>query len=166
PRPPPRRVHEPRHLEPRHAKARSPPGRDEREDGLLLHTLRGRPHLQRERRAQERYRPAARARAPHRRRGRLRAEREEGARAARGRAAGGDRDRRQRQAWDRARRGPPPPRDLAPREDDRPRAQNREARPSFEAWLRGKIAYVMMVDRAKGSALLEALGRVPKREPP
>jgi RNA-directed DNA polymerase len=40
-------------------------------------------------------------------------------------------------------------------------AQNREQRPNFEAWLRGKIAYVMMVDRAKGKALcdeLDALG--------
>ncbi|MCK6545180.1 reverse transcriptase family protein [Myxococcota bacterium] len=36
-------------------------------------------------------------------------------------------------------------------------AQNREGRPNFEAWLRGKIAYVMMVDRAKGQKLLAEL---------
>jgi retron-type reverse transcriptase len=36
-------------------------------------------------------------------------------------------------------------------------AQNREGRPDFEAWLRGKIAYVAMVDREKGRRLLEAL---------
>ncbi|MBZ4422587.1 reverse transcriptase family protein [Myxococcus sp. RHSTA-1-4] len=35
-------------------------------------------------------------------------------------------------------------------------AQNRENRPNFEAWLHGKIAYVCMVDRAKGLKLLEA----------
>ncbi len=32
-------------------------------------------------------------------------------------------------------------------------AQNRELRPHFEAWLRGKIAYVTMVDRPRGLAL-------------
>jgi retron-type reverse transcriptase len=32
-------------------------------------------------------------------------------------------------------------------------AQNREARPDFEAWLRGKIAYVAMIDREKGEKL-------------
>ncbi|MGC4093832.1 MAG: reverse transcriptase family protein [Polyangiaceae bacterium] len=36
-------------------------------------------------------------------------------------------------------------------------AQNREQRPHFEAWLRGKIGYVMMLDRAKGTALADAL---------
>lgn len=36
-------------------------------------------------------------------------------------------------------------------------AQNREQRPNFEAWLRGKIAYVTMVDRQKGLALLKQL---------
>jgi len=36
-------------------------------------------------------------------------------------------------------------------------AQNREGRPNFEAWLRGKIAYVCMIDRPKGLALLEQL---------
>ena len=36
-------------------------------------------------------------------------------------------------------------------------AQNREGRPHFEAWLRGKIAYVTMIDRAKGEALRRAL---------
>jgi retron-type reverse transcriptase len=39
-------------------------------------------------------------------------------------------------------------------------AQNRENRPNFEAWLRGKIAYVMMIDRAKGSALREKLDEI------
>jgi retron-type reverse transcriptase len=39
-------------------------------------------------------------------------------------------------------------------------AQNREGRPAFEAWLRGKIAYVMMVDREKGSALRAALDAI------
>jgi retron-type reverse transcriptase len=40
-------------------------------------------------------------------------------------------------------------------------AQNREGHPDFEAWLRGKIAYVAMIDREKGQRLLaelEALG--------
>jgi hypothetical protein len=40
-------------------------------------------------------------------------------------------------------------------------AQNREARPDFEAWLRGKIAYVHMIDAAKGDRFardLAALG--------
>ena len=36
-------------------------------------------------------------------------------------------------------------------------AQNRENLPHFEAWLRGKIAYLSMIDRAKGSALLRQL---------
>jgi retron-type reverse transcriptase len=36
-------------------------------------------------------------------------------------------------------------------------AQNREGRPHFEDWLRGMIAYVSMVDRAKGEKLLAAL---------
>ncbi|AKF09218.1 reverse transcriptase family protein [Sandaracinus amylolyticus] len=36
-------------------------------------------------------------------------------------------------------------------------AQNRDAKPDFEAWLRGKIAYVQMIDRARGDALLRAL---------
>jgi retron-type reverse transcriptase len=33
-------------------------------------------------------------------------------------------------------------------------AQNRAGVPDFEAWLRGKIAYVAMIDRAKGEKLL------------
>jgi retron-type reverse transcriptase len=40
-------------------------------------------------------------------------------------------------------------------------AQNKEGRENFEAWLRGKIAYVAMIDREKGEALrreLEACG--------
>ncbi len=36
-------------------------------------------------------------------------------------------------------------------------AQNRENRPDFELWLRGKIAWVQMVDPAKGAKLLAAL---------
>jgi len=36
-------------------------------------------------------------------------------------------------------------------------AQNRDGRPHFEAWLRGKIGYVMMIDRKKGTELAEAL---------
>lgn len=40
-------------------------------------------------------------------------------------------------------------------------AQNREGRENFEAWLRGKIAYVMMVDRAKGERLRAALDAAP-----
>ena len=38
-------------------------------------------------------------------------------------------------------------------------AQNREGRPHFEAWLRGKIGYVMMIDPVKGKALSAALER-------
>ena len=40
-------------------------------------------------------------------------------------------------------------------------AQNREQRPDFEAYLRGKIAYISMIDPAKGAALrakLDAVG--------
>ncbi|HTU62856.1 MAG TPA: reverse transcriptase family protein, partial [Polyangiales bacterium] len=40
-------------------------------------------------------------------------------------------------------------------------AQNREQRPHFEAWLRGKIGYVMMIDPAKGQALAEVLSACP-----
>ena len=36
-------------------------------------------------------------------------------------------------------------------------AQNREGRPHFEAWLRGKLAYVQMVDRPRGEAMLRDL---------
>lgn len=39
-------------------------------------------------------------------------------------------------------------------------AQNRELSPTFEAWLRGKIAYITMVDRARGLALSEELERL------
>ena len=41
-------------------------------------------------------------------------------------------------------------------------AQNRDGRPHFEAWVRGKIAYVSMIDRAKGERLLAAFESVPK----
>lgn len=41
-------------------------------------------------------------------------------------------------------------------------AQNRENRPNFEAWLRGKIAYVTMVDRARGEQLLRAFEALPR----
>ena len=40
-------------------------------------------------------------------------------------------------------------------------AQNREGREDFEAWLRGKIAYVSMVDAAKGEKLRAALDAAP-----
>ena len=40
-------------------------------------------------------------------------------------------------------------------------AQNREGRPHFESWLRGKIAYVSMIDRAKGERLLRAFEALP-----
>jgi retron-type reverse transcriptase len=36
-------------------------------------------------------------------------------------------------------------------------AQNRELQPTFEAWLRGKIAYIRMVDRARGELLQREL---------
>jgi RNA-directed DNA polymerase len=36
-------------------------------------------------------------------------------------------------------------------------AQNREGRPHFEAWLRGNLAYLSMVDREKGAAMLREL---------
>jgi len=36
-------------------------------------------------------------------------------------------------------------------------AQNRQQRPHFEAWLRGKIGYVMMLDPSKGRELANAL---------
>jgi len=45
-------------------------------------------------------------------------------------------------------------------------AQNREGRENFEAWVRGKIAYVAMVDRAKGGALLAALAQIVERPGP
>jgi retron-type reverse transcriptase len=43
-------------------------------------------------------------------------------------------------------------------------AQNREKRPNFEAYVRGKIAYVAMIDRAKGEKLRAALAAVPPDE--
>ena len=36
-------------------------------------------------------------------------------------------------------------------------AQNREGRPNFEAWLRGKLAYLAMVDRERGARMLAEL---------
>jgi retron-type reverse transcriptase len=39
-------------------------------------------------------------------------------------------------------------------------AQNRENRPNFESWLEGKIAYIAMVDHAKGVALKAEFERV------
>lgn len=42
-------------------------------------------------------------------------------------------------------------------------AQNREGRPHFEQWLRGKIAYVTMVDAAKGAQLERAFAAVKAR---
>lgn len=41
--------------------------------------------------------------------------------------------------------------------------QNREGRPDFEAWLHGKIAYVCMVDREKGTKLLREFEAVRTR---
>jgi len=47
-------------------------------------------------------------------------------------------------------------------------AQNRENRPHFEAWLRGKLAYLAMVDPEKGRPMLAELdalvGRAPRAE--
>jgi RNA-directed DNA polymerase len=40
-------------------------------------------------------------------------------------------------------------------------AQNREDRPHFEAWLRGKIAYLQMVDRPRGERLMRELDALP-----
>jgi len=40
-------------------------------------------------------------------------------------------------------------------------AQNRAQHPHFEAWLRGKIGYVMMIDAEKGAALAQALEACP-----
>ncbi len=43
-------------------------------------------------------------------------------------------------------------------------AQNRESRPDFDAYLRGKIAYIAMIDPARGAQLLaslDALGTLP-----
>jgi hypothetical protein len=42
-------------------------------------------------------------------------------------------------------------------------AQNRGAHPHFEAHLRGKIAYVMMIDRVRGRALEKALDALVSR---
>lgn len=44
-------------------------------------------------------------------------------------------------------------------------AQNRENKPDFEAWVRGRIAYLSMVDRAKGQALLAQLDALVARAP-
>jgi retron-type reverse transcriptase len=41
-------------------------------------------------------------------------------------------------------------------------AQNRENHPNFRAHLEGKLAYLAMVDRAKGLAMLEELRRLPE----
>src|SRR5262249_55471596 len=40
-------------------------------------------------------------------------------------------------------------------------SQNRDKHPHFEAWLRGKIGYVMMLDPTKGKALSDALDACP-----
>ena len=39
-------------------------------------------------------------------------------------------------------------------------AQNREGRPGFEAWFRGKLAYLAMVDPAKGRPMMAELDRI------
>jgi hypothetical protein len=41
-------------------------------------------------------------------------------------------------------------------------AQNREGRPHFEAWLRGKLAYLAMVDRERGLAMLREFDDLPR----
>lgn len=41
-------------------------------------------------------------------------------------------------------------------------AQNRENHPNFRAHLEGKLAYLAMVDRAKGLEMLETLRRLPE----
>ena len=42
-------------------------------------------------------------------------------------------------------------------------AQNREGRPNFQAWLRGKLAYLAMVDRGRGLAMLRELDELTAR---
>jgi retron-type reverse transcriptase len=42
-------------------------------------------------------------------------------------------------------------------------AQNREGHPNFEAWLRGKLAYLAMVDRERGLVMLAELDMLLKR---
>jgi len=44
------------------------------------------------------------------------------------------------------------------------KAQNRENHPHFEAWLRGKLAYLFMVDPAKGGPMLKALDALAGRK--
>ncbi|MEM6787010.1 MAG: hypothetical protein AAF715_05780 [Myxococcota bacterium] len=39
-------------------------------------------------------------------------------------------------------------------------AQNRDGRRHFRAWLRGKLAYLAMVDRDKGRAMLAELEKL------
>jgi retron-type reverse transcriptase len=39
-------------------------------------------------------------------------------------------------------------------------SQNRDGHPHFESWLRGKLAYLQMIDRARGSAMLAELDRI------
>ena len=39
-------------------------------------------------------------------------------------------------------------------------AQNRDNRPDFEAWLRGKIAYISMIDPDKGARLRSSLEKL------
>src|SRR5690606_31169014 len=41
-------------------------------------------------------------------------------------------------------------------------AQNRDNHPNFRAHIEGKLAYLAMVDRAKGLAMLEELRRLPE----
>jgi RNA-directed DNA polymerase len=41
-------------------------------------------------------------------------------------------------------------------------AQNRDGHPDFEAWLRGKIAYISMIDRERAAKLLASLAAVPR----
>jgi retron-type reverse transcriptase len=39
-------------------------------------------------------------------------------------------------------------------------AQNREGRPRFESWLRGRLAYLAMIDRERGSRMLAELDEI------
>jgi RNA-directed DNA polymerase len=42
-------------------------------------------------------------------------------------------------------------------------SQNRDQRPHFEAWLRGKLAYLQMVDRPRGARMIAELDAIARR---
>jgi hypothetical protein len=44
------------------------------------------------------------------------------------------------------------------------KSQNKDNIPHFEAWLRGKIAYLYMIDPKKGTFMLEQLNSIDKQE--